>query len=158
MRIDLPWPWVAVLNVVMCPVLQLGFAWAFTRMPARWFAAVPCPFAWEARGEPYQRWFRVRRWKGLLPDGATWFQGGIAKARLTGNDRETLAVFEREAWRGELCHWAVMLAAPVFFLWNPWWGSSIMVVYLLAANLPCILVQRYNRARLSAIRPCGSRG
>jgi glycosyl-4,4'-diaponeurosporenoate acyltransferase len=33
-------------------------------------------------------------------------------------------------------------------LWNPWWLGLAMVGYALAANLPCLLTQRYNRARL----------
>mgnify|MGYP003343114664 CR=1 FL=1 len=44
---------------------------------------------------------------------------------------------------GELCHWSALVCAPLFFLWNPWWGDLIVVGYALAANLPCILVQRY---------------
>jgi glycosyl-4,4'-diaponeurosporenoate acyltransferase len=40
---------------------------------------------------------------------------------------------------------------PIFFLWNVWWGGVIMVVYLLFANIPCILLQRYNRARLMRV-------
>jgi glycosyl-4,4'-diaponeurosporenoate acyltransferase len=36
----------------------------------------------------------------------------------------------------------------VFFLWNPWWGDAVIIVYAIGANLPCILAQRYNRLRL----------
>ena len=41
--------------------------------------------------------------------------------------------------------------APVFFLWNPWWADLVMVAYALAANLPCILAQRYNRLRFQRL-------
>jgi glycosyl-4,4'-diaponeurosporenoate acyltransferase len=34
---------------------------------------------------------------------------------------------------------------PLFFLWNPPWACLVMTTYALAANLPCILAQRYNR-------------
>jgi glycosyl-4,4'-diaponeurosporenoate acyltransferase len=44
-----------------------------------------------------------------------------------------------------------MLATPVFLVWNWWWVELLMVVYALAANLPCLLVQRYNRARLARL-------
>ena len=46
-----------------------------------------------------------------------------------------LALTRGETRRGELCHWAAIASAPVFVLWNPWWGDTI------------ILAQRYNRAR-----------
>jgi glycosyl-4,4'-diaponeurosporenoate acyltransferase len=44
-----------------------------------------------------------------------------------------------------------MACAPVFFLWNPWWSDLIIVAYALTANLPCILAQRYNRARFQRL-------
>ena len=40
---------------------------------------------------------------------------------------------------------------PIFFIWNPPWARWVMTVYALAANLPCILVQRYNRFTLNRI-------
>jgi hypothetical protein len=51
-----------------------------------------------------------------------------------------------------LCPAGAIASAPVFFLWNPWWGDLIIVLYALVANLPCILVQRYNRFRLQKLR------
>lgn len=41
--------------------------------------------------------------------------------------------------------------APVFFLWNRWWADLIMASYAVLANLPCILVQRYNRLRFQRV-------
>ena len=70
---------------------------------------------------------------------------------LTGTDPDYLRRFIRETWRGELCHWLAIGGAPVFLLWNPWWGDLIIVAYALAANLPCILAQRYNRARFQRL-------
>jgi glycosyl-4,4'-diaponeurosporenoate acyltransferase len=50
---------------------------------------------------------------------------------------------------GEPCK---AIACVVFFLpWNPWWADLVIVTYAIAANLPCILVQRYNRGRLSKL-------
>lgn len=147
MPIELSWMWVAVLNVVLWPVLQLGWAWAFTQMPAQWFQTAG-PHTWEKKGVIYENWFRVRRWKDLLPDGAAWFEGGVAKKHLSGRDPATLAAFARETRRGELCHWTVIAMTPLFFLWNPWWADVVMVAYALAANLPCVIAQRYNRARI----------
>lgn len=147
MLIELPIAWVITLNIVGWPVIQLGLAWAFTRMPAAWFnPGVPRrPQSGQAF---YERVLGIKRWKDRLPDAARWFGGGFAKGELAAKDTDYLRRFIRETWRGELCHWVALCFAPVFFLWNPWWADVIMVSYALLANLPCILVQRYNRLRL----------
>ncbi len=56
-----------------------------------------------------------------------------------------LEQFLRETRRAEVAHWLMLLCVPLFFLWNPPWARLVMVAYALAANLPCILAQRYNR-------------
>jgi glycosyl-4,4'-diaponeurosporenoate acyltransferase len=145
--IELPIVWVVVLNVAGWLVIQLGLAWGFTRMPAAWFQPGPAG-AWEERGRFYERVFLIKRWKDRLPDAARWFSGGFAKGSLAGADPTYVERFIRETWRGELCHWCALGCAPGFFLWNPWWGDLVIVAYAVAANLPCILAQRYNRLRL----------
>lgn len=146
MPIDLPIAWTIALNALGLPALQLGCAWAFTRMPAAWFEPPPSE---KDRSTAYERFLAIKRWKDRLPDGASWFKGGFAKASLRHRDPQHLRDFRRETWRGELCHWTVLALIPVFFLWNPWWGDLVIALYALAANLPCILVQRYNRHRLN---------
>lgn len=150
MLIDLPPVWIIVLNVCGWLAIQLGLAWVFTKMPIHWFnPAALCK--WEHNGKFYERVLRIKRWKDWLPDAAKWFGSGFAKGALSGTSRAYLERFARETWRSELCHWTAIACTPVFFLWNPLWGGLIVVVYALAANLPCILVQRYNRARLKTV-------
>jgi glycosyl-4,4'-diaponeurosporenoate acyltransferase len=144
--IDLPLAWVIGLNVVGWPVIQLVLALGFTRLPANWFRPGP-GWACEQDGRLYERLLAIRAWKDWLPDAARWLPGGTAKSLATGTTPHHLERFIRETWRGELCHWCVLACAPVFFLWNPWWADVVMVVYAVAANLPCILLQRYNRLR-----------
>ncbi len=151
MRIDLPIEWIIVLNLGGWPVIQLGLAWLFTRMPAAWFSNPPAACAWEQNGRFYERVVGIKRWKNRLPDGARWFAGGFPKGHLGGRDPAYVQLFVRETWRGELCHWAAMGFAPLFFLWNPWWADLVMVAYAVSSNLPCILAQRYNRARFQKL-------
>jgi glycosyl-4,4'-diaponeurosporenoate acyltransferase len=40
---------------------------------------------------------------------------------------------------------------PVGIVWNWWWVELLMVVYALAANVPCLVVQRYSRSRLTRL-------
>ncbi len=152
--IELPAVWIVVLNVAGWLGIQLGLAWIFTRMPVRWFNPRPS-WTWERAGRFYERTLAIKHWKDRLPDGARWFGGGFAKGALIGRNPGYLARFIRETWRGELCHWSALGLTPVFFLWNPWWGDLLIAGYALAANLPCILVQRYNRARLARLRNPG---
>ncbi len=150
MPIELPIAWIIALNVGGWLAVQLGLAWAFTKMPAAWFNPGPV-WRWEQEGRFYEVAFRIKAWKDHLPDAARWFEGGFAKRALARTQPDYLERFARETWRGELCHWAAITCAPAFFLWNPWWGDLIVVAYALVANLPCIVVQRYNRARLQRV-------
>lgn len=147
MLIELPVGWIVLLNALGWPVIQMGLAVGFTRMPTSWFDP-PQAFGWENRGAVYEKYFGIRRWKDRLPDAARWFGGGFAKGHLAGAEKMYLERFIRETWRGELCHWSAMVFTPLFFVWNPWWGNGVIVIYVLAANFPCILAQRYNRIRI----------
>lgn len=156
MLIELPIAWIIVLNVLGWLAIQMGFAWAFTKMPATWFNPGRA-FGWERSGRIYEQVFCIKAWKARLPDAARWFGGGFAKGALAQRNPQYLDRFARETWRGELCHWAAIACAPIFFAWNPWWGDLIIVAYALAANLPCILAQRYNRTRFQRVLGAQSR-
>jgi glycosyl-4,4'-diaponeurosporenoate acyltransferase len=99
----------------------------------------------------YERLLRIKRWKSLLPEAGDLFKGGFSKRRMLRHDRAYLGRFVVETRRAELTHWLIMAATPFFFLWNPWWLGVAMVVYAVVANVPCLLTQRYNRARLVRI-------
>lgn len=148
MPIELSVPALVAANVITCPLIQLGTAWLFTRLPDRWFPDRPTA-APPAQLELYESHFRVKRWKGLLPDGASWFAGGFAKKSLTSREPEYLRRFIAETRRGELCHWVQLALAPVFLIWNPWWAFLFVMAWFFVSNLPCIVVQRYNRLRFS---------
>jgi phytoene dehydrogenase-like protein len=53
--------------------------------------------------------------------------------------------FAVETRGGEIAHWSMLFCFPLFYFWNPPWALMINAVYAVAANLPCIFVQRYNR-------------
>lgn len=149
MPIELPAVWIVVLNAGLWPVLQLSLAWGFTRMPVSWFHP-PEPPGYESV-VLYERFFCVRHWKHMLPDAAKWMGGTFAKRELKSSDPDYLRRFIVETWRGELCHASAILFVPLFFLWNPWWGNCVVLIYAVLANVPCIIVQRYNRLRLQQV-------
>ena len=132
--------WSAIAGYIAhrLPVARLGRdGWLFRlrRQPAR-------------VARRYERVLRIRRWKSLLPEAGDLFKGGFSKRRVSSHDRAYLERFIVETRRAELTHWMIMAAIPFFFLWNPWWLALAMLAYGIVANVPCLLVQRYNRARL----------
>ncbi|WP_262677691.1 glycosyl-4,4'-diaponeurosporenoate acyltransferase [Paenibacillus sp. J5C2022] len=126
-------------------------------MPPTWFAAARSPFV-AGLLEPsaaeklwYEEKLRVKRWKGRLPDGGSWFEGGFAKRELSSRQPEYIRRFLLETRRAEWTHWLTMAPAPLFLLWNDAFAGIIIIMYALAANVPFIIVQRYNRYRLRRV-------
>ena len=107
--------------------------------------------SWEHNGSLYYKWFHVRQWKHILPDGADLFKFGFQKKHLKELNEAYFQDFIHETCRAELTHWIVFLFGFIFFIWNLWWVSIVMVVYAFAANMPCIVTQRYNRIRLQKV-------
>lgn len=105
----------------------------------------------ETGGAWYAQRLRIKRWKDRLPEAGAAFGGGLSKRRLPGHRPTDLADFARETRRAELVHGTLVAASVAFVLWNPWWLAGVMVLYALVANGPCLLVQRYNRARVDAL-------
>lgn len=151
MWLDLPNLAIVALNLVAVPTAHFGVSWLCTRLPADCFRPESPLFRerrWERGGHVYQRVFRIRSWKALLPDAAPWFDG-FAKGSLQGRDPEYLRAFVRETCRGETAHYAQIPALLLTLAWNPWpVAALVMAAYALLSNLPCLLLQRFTRARL----------
>ncbi|QGG56553.1 glycosyl-4,4'-diaponeurosporenoate acyltransferase [Paenibacillus sp. FSL W8-1187] len=140
---------VILLDAAVWLLLHGAAVAAAIRIPWERFAAdgpVTRLRGFEAGGRWYERRLLVQRWKDRLPDGGGWVKAGFPKRRLRSGSREYLERFAAETRRGELTHWAMLLPLPLFALWNNAIGMIIMTIYALIANIPCILVQRYNRA------------
>ncbi|EXJ23195.1 Glycosyl-4,4'-diaponeurosporenoate acyltransferase precursor [Alkalibacterium sp. AK22] len=105
----------------------------------------------EKNGTFWRDCFLVHKWKDALPDGASLFRMGYKKKKLPETRKASFQLFIKETKRAELTHWMLILPAPLFFFWNPVWAGWLMIVYALLANVPFILIQRYNRIRLSKV-------
>jgi glycosyl-4,4'-diaponeurosporenoate acyltransferase len=143
-------------NILGWPLIHLALGSLAVRLPRSLFEKdnwITAPRAWERSGHFYREWLRIRAWKSKLPDGAPRL-GGKAK-KIFPRIPASLNEFILETRRAELAHWAMLCCAPLYFLWNPPWARLVMIVYAVAANLPCILAQRYNRAILDhVLRTC----
>jgi len=132
----------------------MSFAYIITIIPSSYINIKSWIYKnrnWEQNGRFYEKYFKIKSWKGMLPDGAALFKKGFRKKSLVSLDKEYLRQFVLETCRAEFVHWLVILFSPVFFIWNPVWAGIIMIIYALFANLPCIIAQRYNRLRFLRI-------
>lgn len=101
----------------------------------------------ERDGRVYEQ-LRIRRWKDRLPELGGVFPGGVSKRALRTGASADLRRLVVETRRAELVHWAIPAIVPVFAVWNPAALMAAMAAYAVLANLPCLVVQRYNRGRL----------
>jgi glycosyl-4,4'-diaponeurosporenoate acyltransferase len=150
MLLVLPEIWIIIIDIVLWFIIHMSVAYIATILPLdnlnteSWLLKER---NWEKSGNFYDRFFKIKKWKGLLPDGSALFKKGFRKKRMTSSNPEYLSKFIIETGRAEIVHWIVILFSPVFFIWNYPWAGWVMIIYAIIANLPCILAQRYNRIR-----------
>ncbi len=150
MLFELPDLWIVILNVLGIPAIHLGISWLYTQFPRTLFNSDSALYRmrnWENGGKIYQTIFKVRKWKGLLPDAAPWFDG-FAKKNLRSKNVEFLHAFKAETCRGEAAHYAQVFGILGTLAWNPGIAAVVIGVYSILSNLPCIILQRHTRARL----------
>jgi glycosyl-4,4'-diaponeurosporenoate acyltransferase len=164
-------PAALIADLLLWPILIIGAGRLVERLPLSaldpegWLYRTR---SWETGGRVYER-LGVKRWKAHLPDGAAVWRGGFRKKHLAGAGKGTrkgsgpsgpvrgplddayLARFSRETCRAELVHWLMLPAWGLFWAWNGPVPMAVMGAGVLAANLPPIVAQRYNRARLTAL-------
>jgi glycosyl-4,4'-diaponeurosporenoate acyltransferase len=106
---------------------------------------------WEQDRYWYERVLRIKLWKDRLPEAGGFFQGGFSKNSISKGNCEVMFRFLAETRRAEYVHLAIWLFWLITIFWTPGWGVVINLVIGTAFNLPCWLVQRYNRLRLQRL-------
>lgn len=105
------------------------------------------PFGFEQDGTMYEKKMKIKAWKDMMPEAGGVFKG-FGKRHIELRDTAYLETFVRETCRAETVHYTIMAALPLFIIWNPPAAILIMIPIVLAGNIPCIIIQRYNRPRL----------
>ena len=121
------------------------------RLPLAWLLAISSPPRQEGsrrRLQAYERQGRIRRWKAWIPDAGAALPGGIRKGSLVRRDAEALRRLLAETRRAEWVHWALWPLWSLTLLWLPPAGVVLNLLFATLFNLPCVLLQRYNRLRL----------
>lgn len=102
----------------------------------------------EHDGDWYRDCLLIHAWKDRIPEAGAVF-GGFAKRNIQGSDADELIEFVVECRRAEYAHWVMSSGVVLTYLWNPRWAFPVNAAVAAGSNLPCIAVQRYNRARLN---------
>lgn len=122
--------------------------------PASWFQEDCFPYrcySWEQDGRFYQR-FGIRKWQAKVPDMSKILPGTMQAKKVSGNFQEELPRMITETCIAEWIHVLLCVAVlPCLWIW-PGWGGIVFTVIYIFANIPFILIQRYNRPRLVGIR------
>lgn len=115
------------------------------RLPPRWLddQTLPLPAERPLRGPA-----AIRTWKRWIPDAGAVLPGGVAKTSLVRRDPAALRRLVAETRRAELVHWLLWPAGLLTALWLPPAAVALNLLFACLFNLPCLLVQRYNRGRL----------
>lgn len=155
-------PFVVLTYAVAWVALHFGCGYLAHRLPSSLLAPqaaigrVLGPRPWESGGRVYARLLAIDRWKDRMPEAGGLFAGGFSKRRLAGRRPDYLDRFAVETNRAELSHWLTFASSLTFFAWTPWRVALLMIAYAALSNLPFILIQRYNRPRIQALRRRGS--
>ena len=150
-----------VIDIVVWAVWGTLVGYVFHRLPAGWFAADDASPGSGGGSAAGQFW--------ADHTGGATVEESAARGRRAVRRRvlETTAAHPRPSstssgsWSRRAgpsgCTGWWLAIAPLFFLWNTPWLAGVMVLYGVAANLPCLITQRYNRARLLRILDRASR-
>ena len=116
-------------------------------------------FRFEQGGRFYHM-FGIEKWKLKLPDISEYIKSVFPKKvePEAAKDRRYFARFAKETCVSELIHFALILTSPIYLVlnWDLDWGIVVMVLEIVA-NIPFIMVQRYNRPRLVRVAERGNR-
>ena len=143
--------WILILSVVLWFILQHVAEYISHKIPDKWLLPNAFLFKerkWEKGGAFYSKVLKVKKWKKFLPDGAAARKKGYRKKNLTDFSTENLELFLVESCRAEVMHWLAIVPFWIFGLFAPAEIIIYMFIYALAVNLPCIIVQRFNRPRI----------
>lgn len=114
------------------------------------------PYKWERNGRWYKEKLKINRWKDILPQYIG--KDGFSKQKFNAENAnvEYVNSFIYETCRGEWNHSINLIYAPIaliinFILESPGFGVLFSLCTIIA-NLPFLIIQRYNRFRLLTVR------
>lgn len=124
-------------------------------LPRRWFRETQFlfkTFSWEKGGNIYNC-INVRKWKSEITDMSKIMTNILPKKislSATAKDVHSLIL---ETCVAELIHWVlIIISFGHYWIWKRSIEGILMWFLCIIGNLPFIIVQRYNRPHLVALR------
>lgn len=154
--VQLPAIWTIALFSVLWFLLHLAASEVCHRIDEKYLSVNNALFKtriWEKEGKLYDRLLKARKWKKFLPEIYLFKQRTLKetlyKKEPDTKKNELLEQYLLESCRAELSHWLAITPFWIFGFFAPPSVILYMLLYALAANVPCIIVQRYNRPRIT---------
>lgn len=153
MLLEIQFSWQLIIaDIVIYAVLQTTRIWVDILLPHRLLDPESKYFRtkkWEREGKFYQDFFHINAWKDKLPavKGLTKF----SKKHLENRTEPYLRQFVLETCRAESHHTRTIIETSIFIIWNPMGLFIVIFITGLITQLPFVLIQRYNRARLQNV-------
>ena len=140
--------WLAYMLTITVGIYIIGRIF-----PRKWIKEDKFPFrsfAFEKNGRIYDK-IKIKKWKTKWPDASKLIHKIIPQIpvkRFDDKSPEKVKTLIKESCVAETTHVvAFVLGFFAIFLWGSVLGVLLTIVYALA-NIPPILIQRYNRPRL----------
>lgn len=140
-----------ILDIVMWVIFHMSIGYWSARIPIKNFNPDFFLFKthkWENNGLIYDKIFKVKSWKGIIPSGSTFYAHAYEVRHIDDFSIGNLSVWLRESCRSEFCHILMIFPGFLFFLWNSIEIGWVMVGYAVLNNIIPIIMQRYNRPRV----------
>ena len=94
----------------------------------------------------YEKVLKIKIWKDKIPQYIS--RSGFSKRKIKSLDLNYLNRFICETYRAEADHFMCCLIMPFLFFLNKLESFIFFSILIMLGNIPCILIQRYNRCRL----------
>jgi glycosyl-4,4'-diaponeurosporenoate acyltransferase len=107
--------------------------------------------SFEIKSDWYKKVILIDKWKDKLPEFGDFFGNGFAKRSVKQGEIEQLKQFIVATRRAELAHWIMTAGWLITITFNPLWAIIANIIFAHIINFPCLLVQRYNRIRLTKV-------
>lgn len=102
---------------------------------------------WEDGGKLYQKLFKVKSWKEHIPSISSFDKKNLSRDITV----EYVEIYLLESIRAELCHALITFLSIPIIVMSPGSYRFSIIVWTVSANMPCIIIQRFNRPRFEAL-------
>lgn len=145
------------MNLIILAVFSIVITFLSTKIPEKLCFYKKWLYKerkWEKGGNIYQDIFKVRKWKGRMPELSDFIKSIYPKKYIKEHDIENLLIYLAESCKAELTHVAIILSSLLFHAWNGDFIANVIFIIAFILNVPYIIIQRYNRPRIINILKC----